>query len=187
MTFARALPSSSAGFADASWSDIEPYYTQLAEAPLDDSTIEPWLAAWSRLEELVTEAAALAMIAYTGNTTDEKKQADHLRFSTEVYPQLEEQSVRLVRRFLATGWTRPDFETTLRRFRMAVEIFREENVAIFADLEKLASQYHEITGGMTATWEGKELPLPHLQPHLKSPDRATRERAFHAIIERYLE
>ncbi len=187
MTFSLALPSSSTGFADATWSDIEPFYTELAEAPLEDTTIEPWLAAWSRLEELVTEAAALAMIAYTGDTTDEKKQADHLRFSTEVYPQLEEHSVRLVRRFLATGWTRPDFETTLRRFRMAVDIFREENVAIFADLEKLASQYHEITGGMTATWEGKELPLPYLQPHLKSPDRATRESAFHATIKPYLE
>jgi oligoendopeptidase F len=187
VTFVLALPSSSAGFADATWSDIEPYYAELAAAPLDDSTIEPWLAAWSRLEELVTEAAALAMIAYTGDTTDEKKQADHLRFSTEVYPQLEELSVRLVRRFLATGWTRPDLDTTLQRFRMAVDIFREENVPIFADLEKLASQYHEITGGMTATWEGKTLPLPHLQPHLKSPDRAIRERAFRAIITPYLE
>lgn len=187
MTFALALPSSSAGFADATWSDIEPFYTELAEAPLEATTIEPWLAAWSHLEELVTEAAGLAMIAYTGETTDEKKQADHLRFSTEIYPQLEEHSVRLVRRFLATGWTRPDFETTLRRFRMAVDIFREENVAIFAELEKLASQYHEITGGMTATWEGKEVPLPRLQPHLKSPDRAIRERAFHGIIKPYLE
>ena len=33
---------------------------------------------------------------------------------------------------------------------------------------------------MTAEWEGEERPLPQLQPFLKSPDRAVRERAFRA-------
>ncbi|HSM16119.1 MAG TPA: M3 family oligoendopeptidase [Gemmatimonadales bacterium] len=186
MTLFRELPASSAGFADATWSDIEPYYVTLAEAPLGAGDIEPWLASWSRLEELVTEAAGLAMIAYTGDTTDAGKQAAHLRFSTDIYPKLEEQSVGLVRRLLATGWSRPDLETTIRRFRTAVDIFREENVEVFAELEHLSSRYHEITGGMTAMWDGKEVPVPQLSPHLKNPDRAIRERAFHGITAPYL-
>ena len=33
---------------------------------------------------------------------------------------------------------------------------------------------------MTVEWEGEERPLPQLQPFLKSPDRAVRERAFRA-------
>jgi len=36
-------------------------------------------------------------------------------------------------------------------------------------------------------WEGVELPLPHLQPYLKSPDRAVRERAFRAASLPYIE
>ena len=36
-------------------------------------------------------------------------------------------------------------------------------------------------------WEGVELPLPHLQPYLKSPDRAVRERAFRAASLPYIQ
>ena len=40
---------------------------------------------------------------------------------------------------------------------------------------------------MTAEWEGEERPLPQLQPFLKSPDRAVRERAYRAATQPYME
>jgi oligoendopeptidase F len=40
---------------------------------------------------------------------------------------------------------------------------------------------------MTVEWEGVERPLPQLQPFLKSPDRAVRERAFRASTQPYIE
>ena len=40
---------------------------------------------------------------------------------------------------------------------------------------------------MTVEWEGVERPLPQLQPFLKSPDRAVRERAFRAGSQPYIE
>ncbi len=180
------LPSSSAAFAKATWDDIAPYYDELAECPLEPDTVEAWLRAWSALEELVTEAAARAMIAYTGDTGDREKEADHLRFSSDILPRMEEQSVRLARRLLASGYRRPDLETTLARFRTAVDIFREENVPIFAEIEEHCARYQRITGSMTAVWEGEERPLPHLQPYLKSGDRAVRERAWRAMTAPYL-
>ena len=54
---------------DASWERIASWYDQLAAVPLDDGVMERWLATWSRLDELVTEAASLAMIAYTCDTS----------------------------------------------------------------------------------------------------------------------
>ncbi|HEU5171044.1 MAG TPA: M3 family oligoendopeptidase [Gemmatimonadales bacterium] len=181
-----ALPSTPAAFAKATWDDIAPYYDELAERPLSPETMGGWLQAWSTLEELITEAAALAMIAYTGNTTDAEKEADHLRFSTEILPRAEERSVALARRLLDSGFTRADLETTIRRFRTASEIFREENVPIFAEVEEHCARYQRITGTMTAVWEGVERPLPQLQPFLKSPDREVRERAWRASTEPYL-
>ena len=181
-----ALPPDASAFAGASWEDIAPFYQELATRPLDEATIEAWLADWSRLEGLVTEAASVAMIAYTGDTTDGQKQATHLKFSTTILPQVEEQTVRLARRLVDSGYTRPDLETTIARFRTQIEIFREANVPLFSRLEALGSQYQEITGGMTVSWDGAELPLPQLQPFMKSTDRATRERAFRAVSDRYL-
>ena len=184
---ASVLPSSPASLAKARWEDIAPFFDDLAERPLEADSIEGWLHAWSRLEELVTEAAALAMIAYTIDTSDPEKEADHLRFSTEILPRMEERSVGLARRLVESGYGTPELATTLARFRTAIEIFREENVAIFADLEELSARYQRITGSMTAMWDGVERPLPQLQPFLKSNDRAVRERAFRAATQPYMD
>jgi oligoendopeptidase F len=181
------LPPSPSAFAKASWDDVAPYFDDLAGRPLDPSTIEAWLAEWSRLEELVTEAASRAMIAYTIDTSDREKEADHLRFSTEVLPKMEERSVDLARRLVESGHSTPELATTLARFRTQIEIFRDENVPIFAELEEHSARYQRITGSIMVKWEGVELPLPHLQPYLKSPDRTIRERAFRAASLPYIE
>lgn len=180
------LPESPAAFADATWQDIAPYYEALAGVPLDEQTLDEWLGTWSRLEELLTEAASLAMIAYTVNTADPAREAAHLRFSTEVMPRLEERSVELARRLVESGLSRPGMETTLARFRTQIGLFREANIPIFSELEELGTRYQRITGAMTATWDGEEIPLPRLQPFLKSPDRALRERAFLASTTPYI-
>ncbi|HUR94896.1 MAG TPA: M3 family oligoendopeptidase [Gemmatimonadales bacterium] len=182
-----ALPASPAALAKATWDDVVPYYDDLVERPLDASTVEDWLRAWSRLEELITEAAAQAMIAYTIDTSDPDKEKAHLRFSTDILPKAEERSVELARRFVALGHETPELATTLARFRTSIEIFRESNVPIFSELEELSARYQRITGSMTAEWEGVERPLPQLQPFLKSADRQVRERAFRAATQPYIE
>ena len=166
---------------------MRPYFDELAARPLEPSTIEAWLLAWSTLEELVTEAAARAMIAYTIDTGDPDKEADHLRFSTEVLPRMEERSVELARRLVESGYSTPELATTLARFRTQIEIFRDENVPIFAELEEHSARYQRITGSITVEWDGVERPLPQLQPFLKSSDRAVRERAFRASTRPYLD
>ena len=150
-----SLPASPAAFAGAGWSDISPYFEELATALLSDDNIEDWLKAWSQLEELVDEAGTLAMIAYTGDTADEPKEKAHLRFSMEIFPQAHEQSVRLSKRLLELGYTRPGLETTVARFRTDAEIFREENVPLTAELEELSAAYQKIVGGLTVQWEGE--------------------------------
>jgi oligoendopeptidase F len=181
------LPPSPSALAKSEWADIAPYFDDLAGRELPADHIDSWLREWSRLEELVTEAAARAMIAYTVDTSDPDKEADHLLFSSEILPQMEERSVALARKLLDTGYSTPALATTLTRFRTQINIFREENVEIFAALEEHSARYQRITGSMTAQWEGVERPLPQLQPFLKSTDRAVRERAFRASTQPYLD
>jgi oligoendopeptidase F len=180
------LPSTSAEFAGVTWNDCLPYYDALATAPLDASTVGDWLRDWSRLEELLGEAASLAMIAYTCDTTDSAKEAAHLRFSTEVIPRAEEQSVRLARRLVELGVVPGGLETTVARFKASIDIFREINVPLFAELEELGSRYHRVTGGMMAEWEGEKRPLPLLAPFLQDSDRRVREQAFRATVAPYV-
>lgn len=183
------LPASPEAFRDATWDIVRPWYDALADAPIASSTdgVEAWLATWSRLDALVGEAGTLAMIAYTGNTADEAAEKSYLRFSTEIFPQLEEQQVRLAKRLLSLGWTRDDMETTLRRFRTDIEVFREANVPRFAQLEELSASYQKITGGLSVDWNGEAKTIPQLQPFLKAADRDVRERAFRVGAQAYLD
>ena len=181
------LPASPDAFAAATWSDVAPYYEALATRPLSRDDAEEWLAAWSRLEEMIGEAGTLAMTAYTGDTADPAKEVAYLRFSTEIFPQMEEQQVRLARRLLDVGYTRPDLEELLKEFRTDAEIFREANVPLFSELEELSAAYQKITGGLGVDWDGERKTIPQLQPFLKSQDRAVRERAFRAGADAYIE
>jgi len=173
--------------ADSTWEEIAPLYQELAGAAVDEAAIEAWLARWSRLEECLTEAASLALIAYTCDTGDPAKERAHLRFSADILPKAEEQGVRLARRLVESGWSRPDLELPIRRFRTAIQVFREENVPLFARLEELSAAYQRTTGSMTAAWRGERLPLPMLAPFLQETDRAVREAAWRATIQPYVE
>lgn len=174
-----------AALADATWEEIRPLYQDLAERPVDTASVERWLADWSRLEEAVSEAAAVAMIAYTCDTTDPAKEAAHLRFSAEILPKMEELEVELARRLLALGYTRPGLEVTIARFRRGAELFREENVPLHTEIEELGTKYQKLTGGLTVVWDGVEKTLPELQPILQGTDRGARERAFRLGCEAY--
>jgi oligoendopeptidase F len=176
-----------ADFARSGWDDIRAWYDELARRPLSLATAEEWLRHWSLLESSVAEAAALAMIAYTGDTRDPVKEADHLRFSGEILPKMEEQGVRLADRLLDLDYRRPELEVLLRKLRTQREIFRAENVPLFTQVEELSSQYQKITGAITVAWEGQEKTIPELQPVLKSPDRSVRERAFRVASGAYVE
>jgi oligoendopeptidase F len=80
----------------------------------------------------------------------------------------------------------PGLETTVARFRTSIDIFREANVPVFAELEEMASRYQRVTGGMLADWDGEKRPLPMLAPFLQERDRTVRERAFRATVEPYV-
>ena len=176
-----------AHFTDATWEDVAVWYEDLAARPLDVANADAWLADWSLLESAVTEAASLAMIAYTGDTTDPAKEATQLRFFMEILPRMEEQGVRLADRLLTLGYRRPGLEILLRKLEIQREIFRAANVPLMSESEELCTRYQKITGSITVDWEGRETTIPELQPLLKSPDRAIRERAYRAMSKTYVD
>jgi oligoendopeptidase F len=180
-----SLPESPQAIADATWPDLEPLYEALATASIDDP--RAWLLEWSKLEEIIEEAGTLAMIAYTCDTSDPAKEAANLRWSSEIFPKAVEMQVRLARRLVEVGYTEPALETVLRGFRTDIEIFREENVPLFSELETLVAAYQKITGGLTVEWNGETKTVPQLQPFLKDRDRGVREKAFRVGARAYLD
>lgn len=180
-----SIPESPQAIADATWPDLEPLYEALAAAPLTD--VRAWLQEWSKLEEVIEEAGTLAMIAYTCDTADAAKEAANLRWSSEIFPKAVEMQVALAKRLVESGYTEPGMEPVLRGFRTDIEIFREVNVPLFAELETLTAAYQKVTGGLSVDWDGEQKTIPQLQPFLKDRRRDVRERAFRLGAAAYLE
>ena len=177
-------PSTPTDLVHATWSDLAPLYDELAIAPMDD--VEAWLARWSSLQELVEEAATIAMIDYTCDTADSVKEAANLRWSAEIFPNVMEQHVRLARRLVDDGRVPAGMELVVREFKTDIEIFREDSVPLFAEVEEQVAAYQKATGNLEVMWGDERLTIPQLQPLLKDTDRAVRERAFYAGAQAYL-
>jgi len=181
------LPTSPADLENAEWADIAPHFEALATIPVEPGEVGTWLATWSALQAIVDEAATLAMIAYTCDTADPAKEAANLRWSSEIYPNIVEQHVRLAKRFVDFGVEVPGMEIPSREFRTDIEIFREENVPLLAEVEELIVRYQKITGGLEVDWDGARKTIPQLQPFLRERDRSIRERAFRLGAQAYLD
>ncbi len=70
--------------------------TSLAEQPLDPQDpagIEEWLDDWSALVAALGEASSIANVNYSCDTTDPANEEAYLRFSGEIGPRADEQSV----------------------------------------------------------------------------------------------
>jgi len=173
-------------FRDATWGEILPLFDALAESPLDRDGVDTWLTSWSDLEDAISEAMTLVLIANSVDTTDTAMEEAYLRFATEIWPMVEEQRVRLSERLLDIDPDRDDLTVTMKSFRNQRDVYRAENVPLKGQLEELGNDYQKITGGMTTMWEGEEVPLPRLLPYLEEPDRAVRERAFRLVGEPYI-
>ena len=184
---AIALPESPDAFKDATWEDIAPYYEALSTSPLDRANVEAWLADWSLFESLLSEASALAGFAYSCDTSDAAREADQLRFGTQISPKAREQRVRLQERLVKLDYVRPGLETTVQRFRNQMGLFAAANVPLFAELSKLETEWSKVNGAMTIEWEGEQRTPAQLLPFLESTDRDVRERAFKLRAKPYID
>ncbi|MFD1738075.1 M3 family oligoendopeptidase [Bacillus salitolerans] len=64
----------------------------------------------------------------------------------------------------------------------AIRLFREENVGLEVEEDRLSTRYFELTGGLTAEWNGEEKTIPELFPYLENPNREVRKSAFDKLF-----
>src|SRR5690606_21868450 len=80
----------------------------------------------------------------------------------------------------------PGYDIMIRNLRKDIEIYREENVPLFTEINTETQKYGQISGAMTVEIEGKELTLQQAGVYLMSTDRALREEVFRKITTRRL-
>ncbi len=72
----------------------------------------------------------------------------------------------------------------IRNLKKEIQIFREENVPLFTEINTQSQKFGQLNGAMTVEMNDKELTLQQAAVYLMSTDRATREEVFHKITDR---
>jgi oligoendopeptidase F len=182
----HAAPSSIAEVQDWKWADYEPLFQELMAQELSEDTMHAWLAGWKLAGSLIYDTHSRLYVAKSLDTTDPAIEARYNRFLEEIYQPSLAADQKLKEKLLASGLEPANFEVPLRNLRAEADLFREENLPLLTEQQKLVSQYDRIAGAQTVEWEGEEKTIAQLRPVYQDADRAVRERAYRMAAERQL-
>ena len=182
----NALPADPQILMTWTWTDFEPYYQDLKQRPLRAETVQAWLEDWSALDERLMELRSRLHVATAINTADEEARQRLEAFFDHIFPQAMAAEQELKQKLLASGLEPAGFEIPLRNMRAEVALFREANLPLLAEEQKLIQEYDRIVGAQTVEWEGQERTPQQMRPLQQDPDRARREAAWRRVTERQM-
>jgi len=165
---------------------LEAQMTELVERSIESlADLHQWLKDEESFGKGVSEAYIGHVIDFYCQTDDEVRKARYLHDQAVVMPMLAKFQFSLDTKFVNCPYIRDldsDRYGMLRKVRQTrMDVFREENIALMVSEQELTTQYSVVVGGLTAEWEGEQLPLPFLQAKLTHPSREIRERAWLAM------
>ncbi len=179
-------------FVVENWESLEPYFKDLLERPIDTAeSLEEWLRDMSELEAVVSEDACWRQIRMTCDTENKTLEEAFNYFCLEIQPKIQPYADKLNRKLVDNPLTNTldhqKYFTYLRGVKKSIELFREENIPIQAELSVLQQQFGVISGKMTVEVDGKEYTLQQAAKFLENDDRKLRESVYHKINERRLQ
>lgn len=181
-----------ADFTVTNWESLEPYFKNLTDRELNSKAdLEQWLKDMSELEAVVSEDACWRQIKMTCDTTDKALEEAFTYFCMEIQPKLQPYADALNKKFVNSAFTKEldeqKFFTYIRSVKKNIELFREENIPIQAELSVMQQQYGAIAGKMTVEVNGQEYTLQQASKFLESHDRSLREEVYRKIQDRRLQ
>src|ERR1700761_8524527 len=181
-----------ANFIVTNWESLEPYFKDLSAREITTKAeLEKWLKDLSELEAVVNEDACWRQIKMTCDTENKTLEEAFNFFCMEIQPKIEPYTdalnKKLVNHPLLNELDKEKYFTYLRSMRKSIELFREENIPIQADLSVLQQQYGMVIGKMSVTIKDKEYTLQQANKFLQNEDRDLREEVYRKVNERRLE
>ncbi len=179
-------------FALTDWNSLEPFFKTLLEREIaTKEDLEQWLNHQSELEALVSEDACWRQIKMTCDTENKTLEEAFTFFVLEIQPKIQPLADALNKKLVNNPFVNEldadKYFTYLRSVKKSIDLFREENIPLQAELAVLQQQYGVITGKMTVTVDEKEYTLQQAAKFLESHNRNKREEVYHKIQSRRLE
>ena len=175
-----------------SWSKIEPLFESLLNREiLSAKNLEIWMLDRSELEAVLEEDMAWRYIKMNIDTTD-KNLGDRFTFwikeiSPKMAPYSHQLNVKLVENTFINELDSDKYKIYLRGVKKSIEIFREDNIPLYTEMEAKQQEYGAISAKMSIEVDGETVTMQKAAQFLKDTNREKREEVYHKISERRLE
>jgi oligoendopeptidase F len=181
-----------ATFTVTNWEGLEPFFKALLERVIDTPPqLEQWLKDMSELEAVVSEDACWRQIRMTCDTENKALEDAFNYFCMEIQPRIQPYAdllnKKLINHPLTAQLPQEKYFTYLRSVKKSIDLFREANIPIQAELSVKQQQYGVITGKMTVEVEGKEYTLQQAAKFLESHNRGLRHEVYVKMNERRMQ
>lgn len=168
------------------WSDLQPFFEKLLKDDPDSlADLEQLIQNYSDTSAVFGEQYAWSYINMSCHTDNKEYVQRYEKFSTEIQPEVSKIANQIDKKIashnLFPQLPAERYGQLVLHLQRDLDLFRDENVPLNAQISKLSSQYDQTTGGLTTTIDGENLTMPQAGIKLQSSDRGLRERAWKAI------
>ena len=170
--------------------DVENLFNLLLDRNIQtESDFDQFLIDVSDLESFLSEDLAWRYIHMTCDTQNSEYENAYLQFVQEIQPKLAPLEDKLNQKIIQSPFktikeNQPDYFIYFRSIQSAIDLFREENIPLYAELNTLAQEYSSIQGAMTVEWNGETITMQKAANLLMETDRTVREKAWKIMNER---
>lgn len=173
------------------WENLEPLFTELQNREITNATeLEQWLKDRSELEAALEEDFAWRYIKMSCDTANEELVKNFQYFATEIEPKISPLANELNKKFVDSPFMddldKEKFFVYSRAIKKALELYRDENIELFTELQVKQQKYQGTTGAMSVEINGQEYTLEQASIFIKDLNREVRENAWKTIQQRRL-
>ncbi|PFM61520.1 oligoendopeptidase F [Bacillus cereus] len=152
--------------------------------------LENWLKEQSKLIWEIEEQLRSHYIAFQCNT-DNQDIKDTFEYDQQhVRPLIKRYQNLFDNKYLESPFRMEldskDYGLLDKKIQNAQTLFCDKNIELEIREDKFVTEYFEITGSLSAIWNGEEKTLTELQSYLQDPNRDIRKKAKKLISEQFL-
>jgi len=175
-------------FKYSTWDELLPFFNELNSREITNlASLQNWLIDKSELEAFLQEDLGWRYIKQTCDTNSETKRNSLHFFIQEIEPHIANFTNLFNKKLLDSPFldqlSKEKYGVYMRGIKKEVELFREENIPLFTEIQTLSNDYGQIMGGLSVEVDGKILTFQQASNYLKLQDRQKRKEVYLKINE----
>lgn len=176
----------------STWESVLPYFEQLSQTEINSlAELIQFCENRSELESYLSENFAWRYIKMSCDNQNEAHQKSYQQFVNEIMPQAsvydDAWNKKIIESPFHAELPETGYPIMLRGMKKSIEIFREENIPLFTELQNLQTQYGAATGALMVEIDGEEKTLQQANAYFESTDRSKRQEVYEKVSSARLE